>query len=507
MVELTLGNDSGSAAAKEVGGRLLDVVVESNDALMERYLGGEQLAPEEVDAQFAAAVASRAVFPVLFTSSEKNAGIGELLDVLVKYAPPATNTLGRTLHPADKPEERIPVTAGAGDPFCGVVFKVVADPYVGKLSYVRVFSGSLAPNGLFVHPRTGKSEKLGKIIRLQGKDQQPVEAATAGSIVAFLKVEGLKNFDTLTVDRRLSIDPPRLPTPMFSRAVEPKSKADEKKFAEAIAKVLEEDVMVRSIRDKRTSEMVVSGTSQLHLQTLFERMKSRYGVEVLTKEPKTPYLETITARGDDHYRHKKQTGGAGEFAEVWLRVDPLERGAGLQFENKVFGGAISGNYVASAEKGIRSVTERGVIAGYPVVDVKVEIYDGKEHPVDSKDIAFQKAGREAFKLAMKQAKPVLLEPIVHLEVTFPVEKMGDIQGDLNRRRGRVLGIDSAGAFQTLKAQVPLAELADYASSLGSMTGGQGMYSIEMSHYEVVPSHIQQKVCDAARAELEKEKED
>jgi elongation factor G len=503
-VEPTLKNDSGSDAAKAAGEKLLETVVESSDELMERYLGGEALAPEEIDRQLVAAVTARAVFPVLFTSAEKDLGVPELLDVLVTCAPPASNPRGRTFHLAAKPEEKIPVRTGVNDPFCGLVFKVVADPYVGKLSYLRVFSGSIAHNGTFVNPHTGKTEKVGKLVRLQGKEHHPIEAASAGAIVALLKLESLKNFDLLTGEKQVVFDRAPLPTPMFSRAVQPKSKADEKKFAEAIVKVMEEDVMIRPTRDKQTGEMVVAGTSSLHLQVLWDRLKSRYGVEVTTKEPKTPYLETIAGRGDAQYRHKKQTGGAGEFAEVWLRVEPRERGAGVEFVNSVFGGAISGSYVGSAEKGVRSVMERGVIAGCPVVDVRVDIYDGKEHPVDSKDIAFQKAGREAFKLAMQQAKPVLLEPIVHLEVTFPMENMGDIQGDLNRRRGRVIGMDSEGEFQTLKAEVPLSELSDYASSLGSVTGGQGMYSIDMSHYEVVPGNIQQKVCEAAKAEMQKE---
>ena len=502
-VETVLGNKSGSAAAGAAAARLLETVVESNDALMERYLGGETIPDEEIESQLKEALASRSIFPVFFTSGEKDIGTAELLDGIVRIAPPATNPLSRMVHPG-KTEDRFPLKTGPGDPFCAYVFRVASDPYVGKLTYLRIFSGSLAHNGTFTNPHTGKQEKVGKMVRMQGKEQEPVESASAGEIVALLKLEGLKTFDTLTSDKQLVIDPPKLPTPMFGRAVEPKSKADEKKFAEGIVKIIDEDVMAGSKRDNRTHEYVITGTSQLHLLILWEKLKSRYGVEVTTKEPKTPYLETIAGKGDDHYRHKKQTGGAGEFAEVWLRVEPMERGKGVEFANKVFGGAISANYVASAEKGIRSVMDRGVIAGCPVVDVRVEIYDGKEHPVDSKDVAFQKAGREAFKLAMKQAKPVLLEPIVNLEVTFPVECMGDVQGDLNRRRARVVGADSSGSFQTLKAQVPLSEIADYASNLGSMTGGQGSYGIEMSHYEMVPANVQQKVCEAAKAELEKD---
>ncbi len=493
-----------SLIGAEGGEELLDAVVETNEALMERYLGGEGVSPADVEKQLVEAVRNRAVFPVFFAAGEKDLGVAELLDGIVKLVPPATDALGRTIHKPGDPESRTPVLTGIDDPFIAFVLRVASDPYVGKLTYLRVFSGKLAANGSFLNPHTGKSDRAGKFVRMQGKEQTPVEETVAGDIIALVKVEGLRAFDTITTDTRLVIDPPKLPTPMYSRAVEPKSKADEKKFAEAITKVVDEDVMITSTRDSRTHEMVVSGISQLHLSTVWERLKSRYGVEVNSKDPKTPYLETVTAKAEGHHRHKKQSGGAGEFGEIYLRVEPRTRGEGVEFKNAVFGGAISGSYVQSAEKGIRGTMEGGVIAGYPVVDVLVEIYDGKEHPVDSKDIAFQKAGREAFKDAIQKAKPVLLEPVVNLEVTFPVANMGDIQGDLNRRRGRVSGMDSAGNFQTLKAQVPLAEVTDYATTLDSMTGGQGTYSIEMSHYDVVPPTIQQKVCAAAKAEMARE---
>jgi len=504
-VERTFGQGKASSGpAAEQGQKLVESVVESNDALMERYLGGEEIDAEELDAQMARAVLSSSVFPVLFVSSIKDVGLTEMLDVLARYSPSAAVDLGRKATLAGS-DQKVPVPLGRDDPLCAFVFRVVSDPYVGKLTYLRFFSGSLATNGQFLNPHTGKLEKVGKLVRIQGKDQVPIESAGAGELAALLKIESLKTFDTATgADRRLVVPHPRLPTPMFSRAVEPKTKTDDKKFSEALAKITDEDPTMTWRRDARTHETVVSGMSQLRLSMMLARLKSRFHVEVVTKEPKTPYLETITAKGDDHYRHKKQSGGAGEFAEVWMRVEPLERGKGYEFANEVFGGAIAAGYVASAEKGVKAVMEKGVIAGFPVVDLKVAVYDGKEHPVDSKDIAFQKAGREAFKLAVRQAKPVLLEPIVHLEVTFPAEVMGDITGDLNRRRARVTGMDSVGGFQTIKAQVPLAELGDYAGALGSMSAGQGTYSIEPSHYEVVPSNIQMKIVEAAKAELEKE---
>ncbi|MBI4583702.1 MAG: elongation factor G [Planctomycetes bacterium] len=509
-VESSFGAAKGkSELARTYGESFMETVIETNEELLEKYLGGEEISSAVLDQQLAEAIQKRGIFPVLSASGAKDLGLAELVQALVKYAPPASTDLGRTAHLFDKPEEKAALKSSSGEPLCGFVFRSVSDPYVGKLTITRLLSGSVAQNGLFINPHTGKTEKIGKLVRLQGKEQVPVESAGAGEIVALLKVEALKCFDTIaTGEKRLVIDHPKLPTPMYGRALEPKTKTDEKKFSEAIAKVTDEDPGVVAKRDHRTNEMVVSGSSQLHLLIVIQRLKNRFNVEVNTKDPKIPYLETITAKGDDKYRHKKQTGGAGEFAEVWMRVEPLPRGGGYEFANDVFGGAIAESYVTSAEKGVKVVMEQGVIAGYPVVDVKVTVYDGKEHPVDSKDVAFQKAGREAFKLAVRQAKPVLLEPIVNLEVTFPAEAMGDITGDLNRRRARVNGMDSDGEFQTIRAQVPLAEISEYSNTLGAMTGGQGTYEIEMSHYEVAPGNVQQKIIEmAARAHQEKKEED
>ncbi|MBN1442036.1 MAG: elongation factor G [Planctomycetes bacterium] len=499
-VDALLGGGSGGDAASA----LLEAIVETDEEMMEQYLGGEEIPADRLVDQFRKAVVACSIYPVLATSAAKSLGIAELLDALLKYTPPASEPLGRECFPLETPDQTQPITTGVDDPLLARVIKVVSDPYVGKLTYLRVFSGSIATGGTFFNSAKGKPEKVGKLVRLQGKEQEPVESAGAGDIAALVKVEGLKAFDVVTAGEKLGMRAPRVPTPMCSYAVTPKTKADEKKFAESIQKLLEEDVTLRAERDRRTHELVVAGMSQLHLQIVWNRLKGRYGVEVETKEPKVPYLETITGKGDDQYRHKKQTGGAGEFAEVWLRVEPVERGAGVEFENAVFGGHISNSYVQSAEKGIRAVMDHGILAGCQIVDVKVTVYDGKEHPVDSKDIAFQKAGREAFKKAFQQAKPVLLEPIVSLEVTFPSEHMGDIQADLTRRRGRVQGMDSLGSFQVLKALVPLAEIADYASSLGSITAGQGSYAIEPAHYEVVPPNIQQKVVEAYQKSLKED---
>ena len=498
-IERTFGPNQGSSELAEAhANSFLEAVVETNEELLEKYLGGEEISGEELDGQLATAVGELGIFPVLASAAEKDIGIDDILDTLVKYVPqtkPVVASVGEA-------EETVAIDSNG--PLCGYVVRNVSDPFVGKLTWVRMYSGSLPTNGQFVNPRTGKTEKIGKIVRLQGGEQTALDEIVAGDIAVFLKVEALKAFDTIvSSDRRFELSAPRLPTPMYGRALAPRTRTDEKKFSEALSKVTEEDPSVVAERDNRTNEMVVSGMSQLHLQMIITRLKDRYNVEVDAKEPKIPYLETITANGDAQYRHKKQTGGAGEFAEVWMRIEPLERGQQYEFVNKVVGGSISAGYVSSAEKGVKAVMVQGVIAGYPVVDVKVTVYDGKEHPVDSKDVAFQKAGREAFKLAVEKAKPVLLEPVVNLEVTFQSDVVGDITGDLNRRRARVQGMDAEGEFQTLKALVPLAELNDYSNSLGAMSGGQGTYEIEMSHYEVAPGNVQQKVVEDSKATAHK----
>lgn len=498
-VEYTFGEKKGSSELAEAhAGDFMESVVESDEELLEKYLGDEEISAARLQKQIAGAVRDLALFPVLCTSVNKEAGLDELVDAIINYLPPSGESLGRKAVTADDEEIDLPI--GTDQPLLAYVFRTISDPFVGKLSVVRVFAGEVAQNGHFANPSTGKAEKLSKITRLQGKEQVAVETIGAGDIVALLKVEILKTFDSVcATDRILKLGAPNPPTPMYGRAMEPKTRTDEKKFSEALTKVTDEDPGVTAGRDSRTKEMVVSASSQLHLQVIVNRLKSRFNVEVNVKEPKIPYLETITGTGDHRYRHKKQTGGAGEFAEVALRLEPVERGTGLETASEVFGGAISESYVQSSLKGVRAIMEEGVIAGYPMVDVKVIVYDGKEHPVDSKDVAFQKAGREAFKAAVESAKPVLLEPIVNLEVTFPIVAAGDINGDLNRRRARVQGMDTEGDFQILKAQVPLAELTDYSNALGAMTGGQGSYELEISHYEMTPGNVQQKIIAEAKA--------
>jgi len=489
-------------SVEELHTRLLDRVVEVDDAALEKYLEGEKPGAEDLARLARKAIASGTLVPVLFTSAASDLGVQELLDFIAADLVSPLEGWRRKIRKGtdgDAWEELVPDPSG---PFRGQVFKVVMDPYVGKISTFRILSGTLHAESVIANPRTGKSEKLTHLFRPQGKDQAEVRDAVAGDILQVSKVEGLNIGDTLCEDRETVTLPPMVfPAPMVAFAVEPKKRGDEAKISTSLTRIDESDPGFVVRRDSKTHELVITGMSNLHVDIMVERLK-RAGVEVLTKPPRIPYLETIAAKGDAKYRHKKQTGGAGQFAEVWMRVEPLERGKGFEFENEVVGGAVSQPFVASAEKGVRQAMEQGVIAGYPVVDVRVTVYDGKEHPVDSKDIAFQIAGRSAFKEAVMQAKPVLLEPVVLLEIMVPSQFIGDVTGDISSRRGRIQGTDSHGDMQIIKALVPQGEVAKYSSELRSMTGGAGSFTMEFSHYDVVPPKLAEQIIAQSKKDHE-----
>ena len=382
----------------------------------------------------------------------------------------------------------------------------MTDPFVGKLCYSRVYSGTQPPEGTVTLARTGEALKVHQFLRLQGKDQSACPEISVGDIVAIPKLEEVHSGDTLTDGKvKGAVSKMVFPEPMVSLAVQPKSRGDEGKISGALAKMAEVDATFRVSLDRQTSEMVISGVSTLHLEMMLSRMKRRFNVDVNTRQPKIPYLETVTAVGEGHHRHKKQTGGRGQFGEVYLRVEPVERGAGFEFVNEIFGGSIPSNYVPAVEKGIREQCEKGIVAGYPVVDVKVAVYDGKDHPVDSSEAAFKIAGGRAFADGFGKAKPVLLEPIVNIEITVPSNFLGDITGDINSRRGRIQGMDSAAGMQIVRAQVPMSEVLRYATELRSITGGQGSYTLEFSHYGVVPSNAARTII--AQHEKEKQQEE
>ncbi len=488
---------------------LMETAVEADDALMEKYLEGEAPSPEALARVLGQAILQGKVVPVFVANGRKGAGVEEILDAIAHFAPSPVTGVRRTLEPAAAGGEPTFIEPDENGTFLAQVFKVMIDPFIGRLSYFRVFSGKIPAEGSLFVSRTGESYKINQLYRMQGKDQQTVAMGIPGDILAIAKLDNVKVSDTLLLAKGESqITPIRFPVPMVALAVEPKSRGDETKISEALARLADEDPTFAVTRDTQTKEMVINGMSKLHLEAAIARMKTR-GVEVTTKRPKIPYLETITKRVNEvDYTHKKQTGGAGQYGKVVISIYPLERGKKYEFVDKIFGGSIDQPFRQSTDKGIQAKMAEGVVAGYPVVDVGVELVDGKMHPVDSKDIAFQIAGREAFKKAVTQAGPVLMEPIVNMEVTVPNRNMGDITGDVNGRRGRIIGIESQVNFQTIRAQVPLAEITNYDAELRSITGGEGSYSIEFSHYDVVPSNIAQKIIDASkRAAATEEKEE
>jgi elongation factor G len=479
-----------SAEAQALSKRLVEVAVEADEALMMRYLEGEELKPDEIKTALNTAFRAGQVVPIFLTSAEKDVGVEEVLTAIAELFPHP----GERTYAAVDADSGDPVEAKVDRPFTAQVFKVVFDPFVGKLSYFRVYTGSLPQNATVIAPHAKGLVKIAHIYRVQGKEQKEVTEAVAGDIVAVAKIEDLRVSDTLTTgDFRVKYPPIEFPTPMVGLAVEPKARNDESKLNPALQKLTEADPTIKQQRHPQTHQLIVTGMSELQLQILFSRLKRRYQVEVTTQIPKVAYLETITAKGDAKYRHKKQTGGAGQFAEVWLRIEPQPRGQGFEFESEVVGGSISQSFIPSIEKGVKYMMERGVIAGFPVVDVKAVVYDGKEHPVDSKDIAFQIAGRMAFREAVKQARPVLIEPIIDAEITVPMEAVGSIMSDLPTRRGRVTTQDQAGNYAIVKAKVPLAEMQTYSSTLRSITGGEGSFAMAFSHYDPVPSNIAAQV--------------
>jgi len=497
-------NDSGSADFGDVAEahtQLTESIIEADEALMEAYLGGEEVSPEQLAGAFAKALVSGTVIPVLFAAGREDVGVTELVDAIAKYFPSPADIAGKPVRSGEGDEaEVVPVEADPGKPFVGQAFRITADPFVGKLSWVRILQGTMAPETTFFLRDDRKNFKVGHLFKLQGKETVEVDLAMAGDIVALAKIEEIRAGDMLHAESKpMFRDSPPVPTPMYSLAVAPKSRGDESKISEALGRLAEEDPTFRVTRDAQTLETVISGIGDLHLRLVLEKMARRFNLQVETKPPKIPYRETVTVKANGHYRHKKQTGGAGQFGEVFLRVEPLERGAGYEFTEELFGESIPRQFVPAIEKGVRDVIQSGAIAGYPMHDLKVIVYDGKHHPVDSKEVAFRTAGKYAFLNAVESAKPVLLEPIVNMEITVPSQYMGDIAGDLSGRRGRIMGQDMLpGNVAVIRAQAPLAEVVQYDSQLRSVTGGQGSYTMELSHYDQVPGNVQQQLIAASK---------
>jgi len=481
--------------------KMIENIVEANDALMEKYLEGQELTSQEVEETFVTAVKSRVLVPVLCGAATLNLGVPHLMNLIVQAMP---SPLERTPLQATKPgkDEAVRRESSPDAPFSALVFKTVADPFAGKLSMLRVYSGAFSTDSSLYNPNKGVKERFGQIFLLEGKKQQPIEQVVAGDIVAIPKLKDTGTGDTLCLENDPIVYKPVEPLPaVISYAVEAKVKGSEDKVFTSLARLLEEDPTLNLDRDQASSEIILSGVGQIHLEATCEKLNRKFGVEVNMKPLKVPYLETIKKPVQGVvYRHKKQTGGRGQFAEVHFDVYPQERGAGYEFENALVGMNVPRNFVPAVEKGINESLRSGVLAGYPMVDLRVRFYDGKSHEVDSSEMAFKIAASMCLKKAVQDANPVLLEPIMKLEITVPEEAMGDVMGDLNSRRGRVQGMDSVGKYQVIKATAPLSEVLQYALDLNALTAGRGTFRMEHSHYEEVPAHLAEKVKAAAQAE-------
>ncbi|MFQ5422846.1 MAG: elongation factor G [Phycisphaerae bacterium] len=486
------GGETDFANVAEAHTNLVERVVECDDALMNQYLEEGEVSVDAVRKIIGRAIATGSVVPVLFTNARANVGVTELLNFIANCCPSPLEGKQRTLVVGT---EETPIAVDG--PFCGQVFRVGVDPRSNiKHSFIRAFSGALKSDAHLVTSGERKGSRPGHLLTFQGNDHQDVDAGIAGDIFAVAKLElhiGDTVFDAENAGRVPMV---KLPMPMFSLAIESKSRGDEAKIGDAVRRFTDVDPCFKTMHDAQTHEMVISGVGDLHLRVIMAKMLRQFKVDVNTKPPKIPYRETITAKAEGHHRHKKQTGGAGQFGEVYLRVEPLERGSDptLDWSWDIFGASIPTQFEPAIKKGVTELMTEGAVAGYPIQDVKVSIYDGKHHPVDSKEVAFKTAGKRAFKDAILKARPVLLEPIVDIEVTVPSDHVGDITGDLAQRRGRPSGQDMLpGDLTVITAQVPLARVSDYHSRLSSMTGGKGSYSLEFSHYEQVPGSEAQQI--------------
>jgi elongation factor G len=481
---------------------LIEAAAEGEDALMEKYFEEETLSQDEILRGLKARIDQGELVPVLCGSAAMNVGILPLMRTVIQVLP---SPVEAAPYPAASPATQAGVqlqSDAAGD-LAALVFKTVADPYVGKLSYFRIYSGTLESDSRVRNIRTNSEERIGQIYVMCGREQEPIARMPAGDIGSVAKLGETQTGDTLhDPGVPFRMDPPVYPNPLYSVAVSPKTKADAAKISPTLTRLSEQDPTLTWRQETSTRETILSGMGDTHINVAVRRMDEVFGLGLDTAIPRVPYLETITRTTTAQYRHKKQTGGAGQFAEVHMRVEPRERDAGFEFSWEVVGMNVSKTFGSSIEKGVKTVMAQGVIAGYPVVDVLAAVYDGKEHPVDSKDIAFQIAGREVFKLAVKEAGPVLLEPIYKYTITVPEEYMGDVLGDLNTRRAQVLGMDQVGDNSVVTAQVPLAEMQRYVSDLRSITQGRGVFSLDFSYYTTVPAHLAEEIIAASQREQE-----
>ncbi len=493
--------------AQEAHERLVELVAEGDDKLMEKFFEAGTLGEEDLVPALHNAIREDRIFPVIFSSGLGNIGADRVMDFIVDYTPAPSEhewVQGEGGGNGDAPKRH----ETDAEPVSLYVFKTVSDPFAGRISYFKVFSGVLKNEAGVQNFRSNTAEKLSHISVMQGKTAVPVNELHAGDIGAVAKLKETLTGDTLG-DKAAPIQYPRvnLPEPAITFAIEPKSRSDEDKLGPGLHKLMEEDAMLRFFRDAQTKEFLIAGTGQQHIEVTVAKLKKRYNTQVNLKAPKVPYRETIRGKADVQGRHKKQTGGHGQYGDCKIKMEPLPRGGEFEFVNDIFGGAIPKNYIPAVEKGIRDAAARGYLAGFPVVDFRVVLYDGSYHDVDSNDLSFQMAGRIAFKKAMETAKPTILEPIMAVEITVPDDFAGSIMGDLNSRRGRIQGMDNKGGNTIVKAEVPMAEMLTYGVELTSMTQGRGSFNMEMHHYDVVPGQLQEKIIEKAKAERGEVKEE
>lgn len=485
--------------AEAIREQVMDAAAESDDDLMEKYLEEGELTTEEVFKGLRTGVVNQTLIPVLCGSASHNIGTDRLLDFLTDEMPSPMDMPKQSAKKLDS-EDDVELIVTAENDLAAVVFKTISES-VGDLSFLRVYAGTLEAASEAYNANRKISERVGQIYVLNGMDRDEVPSIPAGDMGALVKLKDTHTGNTLCgKGLPLKVEPLEFPRPLIRIALEPKSRGDEDKISTGLQRIHEEDPSFIAGYDPELKQIIVEGQGELHLNVVLDKLKLKFGVEVETIQPRIPYRETIRSKAEGHHRHKKQSGGRGQFGEAYLRIQAQPRGDGFEYEDAVVGGAIPRNYIPAVEKGVLEAMERGVLAGYKVVDLKVTVYDGSYHPVDSSEMAFQMAGSQAFQKAFMGAKPILLEPIYHVEVTVPDKYMGDVMGDLNSRRGRIQGMDPEGNFQVIKAEVPLAELYKYSTALRSMTQGTGDYAMDFTHYEQVPSDVTEKIIEASKKE-------
>lgn len=481
---------------------LIEYIAESDDALLEQFFEQGSLSEEELREGLHDAIQNGTIIPLICTASDTNIGVSRMMDIISKYGPSPADIDIITAFKAGT-EEEVEVPASEGSPPSLLVFKTISEPHVGELSFFRVYSGTVKSGTDLKNTLRQSSERLGQIFLMNGKSRRDTAVMSIGDMGAVVKLKNTHTGDTLC-HSKLNIEFPKIqfPLPNIHEAVVTKSKGDEEKIATGLATLHEEDPTFIFKVDSELKQTIISGQGELQLEIVVDRLRKKFNVDVDLIEPRVPYRETIKTNGDSRYRHKKQTGGAGQFAEVWMTIEPLSRGSGVEFSNSLVGQNVDRVFVPSVEKGVRAASDEGILAGYKVVDLKANFFDGKQHPVDSKDIAFQIAGKGAFKEAFMSAQPCLLEPINEIEVRVPEDQMGDVMGDISGRRGKILGMESEHGLQVIKAQVPQANLYRYSTTLRSLTGGRGLHREKFSHYEEMPKDLEQKVVALSKREEE-----